>query len=82
MAAYTGTTQVKPGLGKIWLAVLAFAVAAALVIALVAMQGGSPAPSSPGTAQTQSHLNGVPTTGGSGTPQAIAHHLICSRCAP
>jgi hypothetical protein len=56
MATYTGSTQATPRVGKIWLAVVAFAIAAVLVIALVAMQGGSKAPSRPSAGPTQSHL--------------------------
>jgi hypothetical protein len=82
MATYTGTTQAKRGFGAmIWVAVVAFVVAAALTIALLAMQGGSPATGSSGNGQTQTQTNG--TGGGSGEVQTIPRgNGICARCAP
>jgi hypothetical protein len=86
MATYTGTTQTKRGFGRmIWVAVVAFVVAAALTVAIVAMQGGSPGTSSPGDGQTQTQVqtqtNG--TGGGSGEVQTIPlGNGICARCAP
>ena len=81
MATYTGTTQAKRGFsGMIWVAVVAFVVAALLVIALIAIQGGSPARSSSGNGQTQTQTNG--TGGGSGELQTIPlGNGICARCA-
>lgn len=81
MAAHTGTMQVRQGLSKVWLAIVAFAVAAALVIALVAMQGGSQTPDSSAKVQTQTHLNGG-TSGAGDHSLSRANHLVCSRCAP
>jgi uncharacterized membrane protein len=67
MATYTGSTQAKPGVvKKISIVVVGFVLAAALVIALVAMQGGSPARSPSGTGQTQSQPKSGSTGGGSG----------------
>ena len=41
MGTYTGTTPAKRGMGeKIWLGVIAFVAASALVLALVAVQHG------------------------------------------
>lgn len=71
MATYTGTMQEKSSVGKIWIAVVAFAVAAAIVIALAVMQGGSKAPSTPDRQHTLSRVNDTPTTGGSGKPITI-----------
>ena len=78
MATYTETTQTKRGFGRmIWVAVVAFVVATALTVAIVAMQGGSPGTSSPGDRQTQTqvqtqthtHTNGA--GGGSGESEMI-----------
>jgi hypothetical protein len=82
MATYTGTTQAKRQFSRmIWVAVVAFVVAAALTIAFLAMQGGSPATGSSGNGQTQTQTNG--TGGGSGEVQTIPRgNGICARCAP
>ena len=82
MAAHTGTMQLKKGIGKAWLAITAFAVAAALVVALVAMQGGSPAPSAPAKVQTQTHLDVATTSGHVRHVDSSLHRLVCARCAP
>jgi len=88
MAIYTGTTQTKRGFGQmIWVAVVAFVVAAALTVAIVAMQGGSPGTGSSGDGQTQTQTQTHPHTngagGGSGELQTIPlGNGICARCAP
>ena len=74
MATYIGTTQAKSSLGKIWFAVVAFAVAAAIVIALGAtQQGGSPVPRTPDREHTLSRLNDTPTRGGYGQTLRMPH---------
>ena len=45
MSTYTGTTGAKRGMGEtIWLAVITFVAASALVLALVAVQRGGASP--------------------------------------
>jgi hypothetical protein len=50
MSTYTGTTGTKRGMGEtIWLAVITFVAASALVLALLAVQrGGSTSPATVG----------------------------------
>jgi hypothetical protein len=65
MATHAGTTHAKPGIGKsVWLAVAAFVVAAIVVIALVAMLGGSTTPAHPVPVGTATVISGVENPGG------------------
>ena len=82
MATYTGDAQAKPGTGTmLWLAVVAFVVAAVLVITLIAVQGGTPVPSHPVTGQTQGQVSGP---AGARVPmqQIPLGKGICHQCAP
>lgn len=87
MATYTSSTPVKRGtVETIWLVVVSFVAASALVLALVAMQrdgisGGSG--SSVGIGQT----HGVvvqPAAGDASLPPKVVTTAngICARCAP
>lgn len=82
MATYTGDAQAEPGTGTmLWLAVVAFVVAAVLVIALVATQGGTPVSSRPVTGQTQGQVS-VPAGKGGPMQQIPLGNGICHQCAP
>jgi hypothetical protein len=90
MATYTETTPAKPGIGtRVRLGVVAFAVAALVVIAVMAMERGSSAPTSRGTDQVLVQTNGA--GGGSGQDHGIGqgsaicaepHGWIAAECAP
>ncbi len=85
MATYTGGAQAKPGVGAmLWLTVIAFVVAAVVVIALVATQSGTPLSSHPVTGQTQGHQIEVPAgKGGPLQPRTVPLGSgICHQCAP
>jgi hypothetical protein len=83
MATYTEGMQARHRVGAmVWLAVVAFAVAAVLVIALVATQAGSPAPVQPGIGQTQDQPVGPSTGGDFGKHAVPLGNGICARCAP
>jgi hypothetical protein len=73
--------QVKHGIGRVWLVVIGLGIAAVIVVVL-AIQGGSQAPSAPAKVQTQTQLNGAATSGAADQSQSRADHLICARCAP
>ena len=80
MDTYIGTAQARSSVSRIWLAILAFAVAAAVVIAIAVTQGGSVAGSSgstvPGSVDrehTLSRVNDVSVTGGSRQLQITQH---------
>jgi hypothetical protein len=83
MATYTGNMQAKPRVTTmVWLAVLAFAVAAVLVIALVTTQGGSETPATTGIVQTQTHPFVAPAGGDPGKHAVPLGNGICHQCAP
>jgi hypothetical protein len=98
MATYTETAQGKPSIGlAVWLAVVAFAVAAAVVLALVAFGGdSSPLQSTTGGAQTTGFggqrdagaygigtgTTGSHVTGSTGSGLIRLGNGICARCAP
>ncbi len=83
MATYTGEAQAKPGIGTmLWLAVVAFVVAAVVVIALIATQGGTPVSSHPVTGQ-QGQISFPAGKGGPIRTQPIPLGSgICHQCAP
>jgi hypothetical protein len=84
MATYTGDAQAKPAAGTmLWLAVVAFVVAAILVIALVATQGGTPVSSHPVTGQKQGQISFPAGKGGPMQTRPIPLGSgICHQCAP
>jgi hypothetical protein len=99
MATYTGTAQSKPSIGlAVWVAVVAFAIAAAVVLALVAFGGGSSRSVHPGAADapatgfaglenpgaygTGNGTTGSHVTGSTGSNLIPLGNGICARCAP
>jgi hypothetical protein len=82
MATYTEGPQARQVGSMVWLAVIAFVVAAVLVIALVSTQGGSPAPVQQGGDQTQVQPPGPSAGGGVGKRLIPRGDGICYQCAP
>jgi hypothetical protein len=84
MATYTGGAQAKPGVGAmLWLTVVAFVVAAVVVIALVATQSGTPLSSHPVTGQKQGQIDVPVGKGGPLQPRTVPLGSgICAQCAP
>ena len=82
MATYTEGPQARHIGSMVWLAVIAFVVAAVLVIALVSTQGGSPAPVRPVVGQTQEQPTGPSTARDPGKGAIPLGNGICHQCAP
>ena len=82
MATYTEGPQARHVGSMVWLAVIAFVVAAVLVIALVSTQGGSPAPVRPVVGQTQEQPTGPSTGGDIGKNTVPLGNGVCHQCAP
>lgn len=81
MATYAGSTQASPRFGStIWLAVVAFAVAAALVVVFALVQGGSSGPDRVGTRQTVSHSVLMPAANNVGDHTIPLGNGICHQC--
>jgi hypothetical protein len=88
MGTYTGTTPAKRGMGeKIWLGVIAFVAASALVLALVAVQRAG-LTSGPATGVSPAVIHPavfVPANGGTViVPKTVvtSNGYICHQCAP
>ncbi len=87
MSTYAGTTSAKRAMGEtIWLALVTFVAAAALVLALVATQRTvvtNQRPAGIATAAPVTHFD-FPRSGPSGSlpKQVVVNHQVCRQCVP
>ncbi len=87
MSTYAGTTSAKRAMGEtIWLALVTFVAAAALVLALVAMQRSVVTNQRPaGVATSTAQVTHFLSHKGARAPwpgQVVVNHQVCRQCVP